>query len=352
MSSEKFQERICTLVGLDKINNIIANSDPKKVTAAFYRDKVWGDGSNINVRFTDLNPIIKITPLDEMDTTNGPIDPIQQEYINNSDSKTIPKWIEYIVKQRIEPIVNLSFTFDTANPWNKGDYVSKNTVIISFNEGTATSLVGTDVNEGKYIGNSTMNLGWFDVATVIHEFGHVLGLVHEHQNPRGPIDWNIDKVYDYYESDPFDWSEERINTNIIKKYDKEQINGSEFDPCSIMLYFFPANITNNGVGQHQNLRLSGTDIKYISEQYPQDPPINPAQIYNQFYGGDIETNISQCNAKRNPSFVSKIIFTVKKYWYIPVSLLVLTLVVVIVIIVLKRRRDNSGRVINQPVIRK
>ena len=42
MSSEKFQERICTLVGLDKINNIIANSDPKKVTAAFYRDKVWG----------------------------------------------------------------------------------------------------------------------------------------------------------------------------------------------------------------------------------------------------------------------------------------------------------------------
>ena len=197
-----------------------------------------------------------------------------------------------------------------------------------------------------------MNLGWFDVATVIHEFGHVLGLVHEHQNPRGAIDWNIDKVYDYYENDPFDWSEERINTNIINKYDKEQINGSEFDPCSIMLYFFPANITNNGVGQHQNLRLSGTDIKYISEQYPKEPPIDPAQIYNQFYGGNIETNISQCNAKRDPSFISKIIFTVKKYWYIPVSLLVLALVVVIVIIVLKRRRDNSVRVINQPVIRK
>ena len=49
----------------DKINNIIANSDPKKVTAAFYKDKLWGNGSNINVRFTDLTPIIKITPLDE-----------------------------------------------------------------------------------------------------------------------------------------------------------------------------------------------------------------------------------------------------------------------------------------------
>lgn len=36
-----------------------------------------------------------------------------------------------------------------------------------------------------------MNLGWFDVSAVLHEFGYVLGMIHEHQSPLDkPIDWN------------------------------------------------------------------------------------------------------------------------------------------------------------------
>lgn len=39
-----------------------------------------------------------------------------------------------------------------------------------------------------------MNFGWVDVPTVIHEMGHMLGMIHEHQNPKGQnIDWNDKK---------------------------------------------------------------------------------------------------------------------------------------------------------------
>jgi hypothetical protein len=33
---------------------------------------------------------------------------------------------------------------------------------------------------------------------VLHEFGHVLGLQHEHQNPNAGIKWKLKAVEDYY----------------------------------------------------------------------------------------------------------------------------------------------------------
>ena len=43
-----------------------------------------------------------------------------------------------------------------------------------------------------------MNYGWLTPDSdddelrrvVLHEFGHALGLIHEHQNPEGGIEWN------------------------------------------------------------------------------------------------------------------------------------------------------------------
>jgi hypothetical protein len=41
----------------------------------------------------------------------------------------------------------------------------------------------------------TMNLGFFDKATVLHEFGHAIGLIHEHQSPfKGGFEWDKDEV--------------------------------------------------------------------------------------------------------------------------------------------------------------
>ena len=40
-----------------------------------------------------------------------------------------------------------------------------------------------------------MNLGFVDRSTVLHEFGHSLGLIHEHQSPfPGGFEWDRENV--------------------------------------------------------------------------------------------------------------------------------------------------------------
>lgn len=51
-----------------------------------------------------------------------------------------------------------------------------------------------------------MNYGWLYPDTpdqeysrvVLHEFGHALGAIHEHQHPEAAIPWDKPKVYEYY----------------------------------------------------------------------------------------------------------------------------------------------------------
>ena len=60
--------------------------------------------------------------------------------------------------------------------------------------GYCRTCVGTDALHEDYKGKTTMNLGWVTRRSVLHETGHALGLLHEHQNPKGTIDWNEKQV--------------------------------------------------------------------------------------------------------------------------------------------------------------
>ena len=39
-----------------------------------------------------------------------------------------------------------------------------------------------------------MIFSWFSISTVMHEFGHALGLKHEHQSPNANIQWNMKEL--------------------------------------------------------------------------------------------------------------------------------------------------------------
>jgi hypothetical protein len=148
---------------------------------------------------------------------------------------------------------------------------------VAFERGPSWSYLGTDALDPLIDADApTMNFGWFTPATpndevqrvVLHEFGHALGLVHEHQSPDADIPWDREAVYDYYAGPPNYWSRQQVDHNIFQRYSHDQANSSEFDPASIMLYPIPSQFTNGNFTVGWNRTLSATDRAFISQLYP------------------------------------------------------------------------------------
>jgi hypothetical protein len=165
-------------------------------------------------------------------------------------------------------VANLSFVFG-----NSPDAEIR--IAFDQNDG-AWSYIGTDCKEIPK-NEPTMNLGFLDGGTAAHEFGHAIGLAHEHQNPAGGIQWNEQVVISELAKPPNSWDEEMVRHNVLNKYSVDQIKGTKFDPDSIMLYFFPASWTLNGIGTKENDILSSMDKEFIAgaQMYPKPDPDGP-----------------------------------------------------------------------------
>jgi hypothetical protein len=198
-------------------------------------------------------------------------------------------WVKKVVAEMVQPYVNLNLQF--------GNYGNQADIRITFaHENAAYSRLGTQSTwyKGSSEQPESMNLGWLDEphsgsftwegvthpfpgctwcssntngSVIIHEFGHALGMVHEHQNPEGGIEWNEQAVLNYFSGAPNYWDEDQIRYNVMDKYDSNLLNASQYDPKSIMLYAFPGSLTVNGVGTQANAIMSPTDIEWMAKVY-------------------------------------------------------------------------------------
>lgn len=146
---------------------------------------------------------------------------------------------------------------------------------IAFQQGDGSwSYLGT-VSQQIPASEPTMNYGWLRPDSpddelrrvVLHEFGHALGLIHEHQNPNRPIAWNRAAVKAALSGPPNNWDDATIENNIFKKYDPAALSSTPTDSLSIMMYPIPAAWTTDGFSADLNEELSETDKEFIRSAY-------------------------------------------------------------------------------------
>jgi hypothetical protein len=323
---DPYSVKMCAQAGLksadDEVQKVAedtpsadAKANPKRMRAAFLKSKIWPAHTTIKIAFLKEAPEnLKRTDVDFMEKTvdqegnSLKLDPLQKQVSELAVKDAIIK----TVTERLQPIVNVKLRFYDDNNELYNPNVAD--IRIDFNRfGGAWSLLGTECLTVKNKEEATMNFGWFDVPTTLHEFCHALGMVHEHQNPKGKsILWDKPRVREWANKTQ-GWSEETTNNNIIERYKLDEINGSTFDSKSIMLYFFPGDLvldpeTNKccGEGTNQNLMFSPYDVLYLNYNYPlKKAKMTSEQFTVKFFNDvfnqqvDIEDLKKQLNSTRD-----------------------------------------------------
>lgn len=158
-------------------------------------------------------------------------------------------------------------------------------VRITFDQSDGSwSYVGRDVLDIG-MGEATMNFGWdltdaYGGSTALHEIGHTLGLPHEHQNPFAGIEWDEPAVYAYFGDPPNSWSHEQTWHNVLRKLDRAEVDGSHWDPDSVMEYWFPGGLIRSPAAYAGGINppggLSPMDREWALKWFPPLAPTTPA----------------------------------------------------------------------------
>lgn len=228
--------------------------------AVVQHSKKWIPGQQIRVKFLDGSQFVRNKVMENAE--------IWEEFAN----------IDFVFVESGAAEIRVSFTMDKGS-WS---FMGKDSAVQSYiKKGNASEFV-------RDASGASMNFGWFNEKTpdeefrrtTLHEFGHAIGLKHEHQNSNRNIEWNEEAVYAYFAKQG--WSREKTQSQVLALYGKDnEVTNGVYDPLSIMHYYYPPELVKGSLKIPANTALSANDKAIVSEMYPFDeiatvikPPIN------------------------------------------------------------------------------
>lgn len=192
----------------------------------------------------------------------------------------------------------LDFGFSAANgkyrTWSTEDASRVAHIRIGFSEPGYWSYVGTDsVSSFAPVNAASMNFSGFAESwpklmpprwktVVIHEFGHALGLHHEHQHPNCGNEFRWESgpngepsVYDVFRTWQ-GWGRDTVDVNL-RPISLTQVDASQVaDKRSVMFYAMPAQAYTKGLQSscyipQENASISARDALGAQLAYPKNP---------------------------------------------------------------------------------
>jgi Matrixin len=199
------------------------------------RARLWDVGSTLKVRFLDGSPAL-------------------QSKVEDAANR----WLEY---------ANLKFEFgDDKKAQLRVSFKQDGDWAFLAKDGLDVPALQPNVNFGSLTDTSSRE----DVEVVVlHEFGHVLGLQHEHSNPASTLKWDRPAVYKFFAAPPNYWSRVDVDQHVFAIWPPAYFPIHKvFDRQSIMMYEMQAEFFADKKAITRNGQLSELDQQFVAALYP------------------------------------------------------------------------------------